>query len=88
MALIVEPAAYSRFGLGHVMLPVEQEERILTAMGWDGETLPYPLLVQFFEDAVKDAMTRIESVDPCPIVHTALHTGSYIPRGVPDEPLA
>jgi hypothetical protein len=88
MAIVVEPAAYHRFGLGHILLPVEQEVRILTALGWDGESLPYPLLVQFFEDAVQDALTRIEeSVEPCPVVKEAFETGSYIPRGVPEEPM-
>lgn len=88
MALIVEPAATHRFGLGHLLLPVEQEVRILTAMGWDGSSIPYPLLMQFFEDAVQDALTRVELINPCPVVQEAIETGSYIPSGVPVEPLA
>lgn len=85
MALMVESGETTRFGLGYILLPVEQEVAVLTKMGWNGEDLPYPLLVQFFKDAVTDALEKASTIEPCPIVVEALRTGSYVPSGVPDR---
>ena len=83
--MALESETVSRFGLGYLLLPFEQEVRILTAMGWDGESLPYPLLVQFFKDTINDALEKVEQIDPCPIVQVAIQTGSYMPSGIPDK---
>ena len=78
---------YSRFGLGYVFLPKAAVPHILTQMDWDGESMPYPLLVKFFEDAVQNALTQVESVEPCPRIVDLIETGSWVKSGLPEKPI-
>lgn len=78
---------WTRFGLGNVALPEASVPRILTQMGWDGQSVPYPHLVKFFEDAVQEALWRVQSVDPDPDIAEAIETRSWYSSGVPEKTL-
>lgn len=79
---------WSRFGLGSVALPKSAVPKILTQMGWDRESVPYLSLVQFFEDAVQDALARVELVEPDPDIVEAIETNSWYKRGIPEKVIA
>lgn len=76
---------WSRFGLGNVALPESAVPKILTQLGWDGESVPYLTLVKFFEDAVQDALARIDLVEPDPDIVEAIETGSWYKDGIPEK---
>jgi hypothetical protein len=76
---------WSRFGLGNVALPKAAVPRILTQLNWDGESMPYLLLVKFFEDAVQDALDRVELVEPDPDIAELIETGSWFKSGIPEK---
>ena len=79
---------WSRFGLGPVKLSREAEVAILTQMKWDGDSLPYPLLMEWFESTIEWACTSVAaSVTPDENVVRALTESTYIKSGVPDKAL-
>ena len=78
---------WRRFGLGSVALPEALVPHILTQMGWDSESVPYPHLVRFFEEAVQEALMRVELVDPDPDIAEAIETGSWYSTGIPEKPV-
>lgn len=79
---------WSRFGLGNVALPKAAVPRILTQLNWDGESMPYLLLVQFFEDAVQDALDQVELVEPDPYIADLIETGAWMKSGIPEKVIA
>jgi hypothetical protein len=79
---------WSRFGLGNVALPKSAVPRILTQLNWDGESMPYLLLVQFFEDAVQDALNQVALVEPDPDIAELIETGSWLKSGIPEKAIA
>jgi hypothetical protein len=78
---------WRRFGLGNLALPESAVPKILTQLNWDGESVPYLSLVKFFEDAVQDALARVDLVDPDPQIVELIETGSWRKSGVPEKVL-
>lgn len=78
----------NRFGLGQILLTQDQESAILTQMDWDRESIPYPVVKEWFESVVTNALTQIQAHHPpCPKVAQALHEGVYARTCVPKRVL-
>jgi hypothetical protein len=75
-----------RFGLGHVFLSTEQEMAILTEMEWDGVAMPYPLLREWFERSVENALFDVvQRSKPTAKVVRALTSRDYAKESMPEK---